>query len=124
MSYRTTFPNPRPKLVIEHIGGCMLGNCYSGQTDRITSRFKLSAETIRKLYELGLVGFGQEFWVKSQCDGNEKPAFMDELIAVSEDRYGKELPGPALNAYTQEPIAPIQSPVYVYECESRCDSGD
>lgn len=119
-----TYPNPRPSLVIERTGGASLGACYDESYWRITSTNRIKKETIRQLFELGLIGFGQEFSIKSQCDGKEPPAGTDTVECVETDQRGNTLPGPAINPYSGEPYKPYQYPYFVYECVSRCDSGD
>jgi hypothetical protein len=63
--------------------------------------------------------------VRSQADGKEAPAGYDETpCQVVDRRTGKVLDEPPINDYSGEPIKPIQQEFYVYDCESRCDSGD
>jgi len=118
------YPHKRPQLTIELIGGKNISRCYDEHTWKITSTFKLKPEKIKALYELGLVGFGQEFVVVSQCDGKEQPAGKDEVACVETTPQGIELPGPAINPYTDEPYKPTFYSYYEYICVSRCDSGD
>jgi hypothetical protein len=119
-----TWQQTRPKLVIERTGGGAISNCYSGDTWRIISTFRLTKEKIVALYKLGLVGFGQEFGVLSQCDGNELPAGYDTVDCVEVTPKGEALPGPAINPYSEEPYTSMLFPYYIYECWSKCDSGD
>lgn len=119
-----TWLHKRPKLVIERTGGGQISNCYSGSTWKITSLYPLKKETILSLYHAGVVGFGQEFGILSQCDGKEKPAGHDTVECVEISRSGEVLPGPAINPYSAEPYPDKQLPFYVYECWSKCDSGD
>jgi hypothetical protein len=115
----------RPGFVIENAGGSMLGNCYSQSLYRVTSRVRLSKERLEALYKLGLIGMGQEFYVRSKCDGTEEPAIVDEVGCTTCDENGKPTGEPPINSYTGQPITgtvPITH--YVYDCETRCDSGD
>jgi hypothetical protein len=118
------YPNPRPQLVIERTGGGAISNCYSGASWKITSLYQLKKETILQLYLAGVVGFGQEFGVTSQCDGLEQPTGWDEIECVEFDSQGYVVQGKPKNQYTGEDRPPIKSPYFVYECWSRCDSGD
>lgn len=102
----------------------MISNNYSGDTWRITTLYPLKKETILELNKLGLVGFGQEFGVLSQCDGKEQPAGYDTVECVEITKSGEMLPGPAINPYSGEPYEAKKLPFYCYECYSRCDSGD
>ncbi len=102
----------------------MISNCYSGDTWRITSTQRLKNETIVAMNKLGLIGFGQEFGILSQCDGKELEAGHDVAECVEITPQGTVLPGPAINPYSGEPYAPINYPFFVYDCWSRCDSGD
>jgi hypothetical protein len=119
-----TWLHTRPKLTIERIGGGAIANCYSGDTWRITSTFRLSKEKIEALYKLGLVGFGQEFGIFSQCDGNELPSGQDLVQCVEITPQGEVLPGVAMNRYSGKPHKPMMFPYFVYACWSKCDSGD
>jgi len=119
------FLRTRPELVIEGTGGGSLGNCYSANGWRVTSVHRLTAETLRGLNALGLLGIGQEFYVNSQADGKEEPAGVDTVPCVVVDkRTGKRLDEPAINPYSGEPYGSHDYPYFVYDCESRCDSGD
>jgi hypothetical protein len=114
----------RPLLVIERTGGGAIATNYSGDTWRITSTYPLKKEKIEALYKLGLVGFGQEFGILSQCDGNELPAGHDLVQCVEITPKGEVLPGVATNPYSGKPYEPKLLPYYEYNCWSKCDSGD
>lgn len=117
--------NPRPTLVIEHVGGGQLGNCYSGSTWRVTSTTKLTAAKLVALNAAGVLGIGQEFYVRSQADGKEAAAGEDEVPCVTVDRRtGKPTGEPPINPYSGNLYGSHKYPFYVYECESRCDSSD
>ena len=124
MSNRFTYPNNRPHLTIELTGGASLGRCYSASYWRVTSRFRRTREALVGLEKLGMIGGGQEFTIKSRCDGHEPPAGFDEIVCVELDEAGNALPGPAINPYSGEPYGPVKQEFYVYECESRVDSSD
>lgn len=119
------FRNPRPSLVIEHVGGGALGRCYSSSLWRVTSTVRLSTDTLKALNGAGVLGIGQEFYVRSPADGKEPAAGEDEVPCVTVDRRtGQPTGEPANNPYSGEPYGSTRCPYYVYECESRCDSGD
>ncbi|MES2339247.1 MAG: hypothetical protein V4537_14230 [Pseudomonadota bacterium] len=122
------YPRTRADLVIETTGGAKLGNCYSATYYRVTSSpFRLKREQLLALNKAGVLGFGQEFDIKSQCDGKEAPAGADESVLTEVDtRMGKPT-GEAPRNYRGEKIDPLPSHRYeyfVYECVARCDSGD
>jgi len=120
-----TYPKPMPDLTIETTGGGSLGNCYSSTTWRVTSLHRLSVKKLEALNEAGVLGFGQEFYIRSQADGKEAPAGEKESACVAVDRNtGKPTADPAINQYSGKPYEPHKYPFFVYECESRCDSGD
>jgi hypothetical protein len=120
-----TYPRPIPDLTIETTGGGQLGNCYSATTYRVTSLQRLSVEKLKALNAAGVLGFGQEFYIRSQADGKEPAAREVESACVAVDkRTGKPTGDPAINPYSGEPYGSSKYSVYVYDCESRCDSGD
>jgi hypothetical protein len=53
-----------PVFVIAPTGGGQLGNCYYGHGWRVTSKTKLSDQDLRALNEMGVLGHGQEFYVR------------------------------------------------------------
>lgn len=117
------FHNPRPLLVIELARSVRLGHCYSGATYKITSRVQQTGASLRKLWLAGVLGYGQEFRVLSQTDGREAPAGHDEVPAVLlMDDGSLDLTTPALN-WEGKPCPSARIPYYVYETETRCDSG-
>ncbi len=117
--------NPRPALTIENAGGGSLGNCYSSAIYKVTSTVRLSAATLKALNATGVLGFGQEFYIRSQADGKEAAAGEDEVPCVTVDRRtGQPTGEPAINPYSGEPYGSHKYPWFVYMCESRCDSGD
>lgn len=119
------YRNVRPQLVIESKGGRSLGHCYTASSYRITSLSKLTAEKIQGLFNLGFIGYGQEFNVLSKCDGTEEPAGIDQVpCTVVDERTGEVLNEPPTNPYSGKLYAPSATPYYVYDTESRCDSGD
>lgn len=113
----------RPHLTIEVTGGAQLGRCYHETRYRVTSRNKLSQEVLVGLSDLGLMPRGQEFGVRSPCDGKEEPAFYDLVEAVVVDAQGNKLDKPALD-YSGKPVPPRKIGYYVYDCYERTDSGD
>ena len=125
MATSFAYPKPIPDLTIETAGGGSLGNCYSSTSWRVTSLHRLSVATLKALNAAGVLGFGQEFYVRSQADGKEAPAGEKESACVAVDRHtGKPTGEPAINSIGGQPYGAHRYPFYVYECESRCDSGD
>jgi hypothetical protein len=118
------YRNPRPALVVESTGGRQLGRCYHESTYRVTSRDKLSKKRLQALFEAGFLGVGQEFFVVSPCDGTEAPAGEDLVPCVVIADSGETLDEPAINPYSGKPYPPAPHHYFVYECRTRCDSGD
>jgi len=51
-----------PTLIVENLGVKKLGNCYYSTNYKIKSLNRmLSTEDIKKLREIGVLGYGQEF---------------------------------------------------------------
>ena len=88
-----SYKDVRPLLAIDFLGEKSLGNCYTGYYYTITSRRKLSAQKIEQLRKLHIISDGQEFAIRSECDGTEEPAGYDTLSCVNDD--GSE----AINKY-------------------------
>ncbi len=118
------FRNPRPMVVIENIGGKQLGSCYNASYYRVTALYRLSENTLRALNVAGVMGYGQTFSIRSQCDGKEEPAGEDDVKCVTVDCNGEVIADPAINPYTNVPYKSAKIPYFVYECETTCDSGD
>lgn len=134
--------NPRPTLTIENGGGRQLGNCYSASTYLITALRPLDSEQIMALRKAGVLGYGQEFYVRGQevdgrlvpvaatldwkTRGDVKPSGIDKITPRVRDRItGKWLEEQPVNAYTGEPITNERdAPFYVYVVEDRVDSSD
>lgn len=134
--------NPRPVLVIERGSGAQLGNCYYGSSYTITALHPLDMEDIKKIRDAGLIGYGQEFYVRGQLvdqklvavppsldwktSGDVVPSGKDIVEArVYDDATGALLPDiKAVNEYTKEPLKPMEMPYYVYVTEDRVDSSD
>lgn len=123
MSKTFEYRNPRPLLIVESTGGASLGNCYNASYQRVTSTQRLGRKEIEALREAGVLGYGQEFYIRSRCDGQEAAAGHDAVSCVTVVN-GVVTDEPAVNDYTGEPYAPVQRPYFVYETESRVDSGD
>ena len=118
---RAIYKNDRPNLVIKREGGKDISNCYSVVFFTVTSRQKLSKEKIEKLADAGFLGYGQEFYIRSKCDGNEEPAGTDKVQCVDENT-GKQ----AMNPYSDPsmPYPDYEENYYEYKIERRIDSGD
>lgn len=116
--------NSRPVLVVEFIGSRQLGHCYHETRYRVTSRERMIRKRLLALFDAGFLGLGQEFDVVSICDGTESPAGEDIVPCVVVNELGNVLDEPAINPYNEKPYPPSPHPYYVYECSTRCDSGD
>lgn len=51
----------KTSLVINCIGGANLGRCYNSAIYEVLSHYAIKDETIKKLWEIGVLGCGQEF---------------------------------------------------------------
>lgn len=60
-------------LVIKGLGGQNLGLCYNAMYYEISCCYKLSPQKIKELFNMGVIGYGQEFHIHSKCDGTEEP---------------------------------------------------
>jgi len=111
----------RPRLVIESKGGANLGRCYNAQYFEVTSTKVLCRDDLNTFFDMGLLGFGQEFTVEGPLsDEDHEPTGMD-LVRCVNTETGES---PALNPYSGEPYPDREFPYYVYSCESRVDSSD
>jgi len=112
------FRNPRPRLVVESTGGKKLGHCYSASYFRVTSTFKLDSEDLKNLFYTGALGYGQGFSLVSESSGSDTVPCLgidgDTVIENPVNPYSK----------TGARYQPIQVPFFVYNTETRCDSGD
>lgn len=115
--------NPTPVLTIHAGPSKKLGHCYSGGEFKIVSSNKLKKSDIVKLWEMGLLGYGQEFNIQSACDGTEQPAGFIEVAGVMKDDDGKIYDEPAVY-WDGRPAAPARFYYYEYVTSWRCDSGD
>jgi len=127
------YKNPRPTLTIEHSGSRSLGRCYSETTYRVTSTSALSPETIAVFQKARLVGIGQEsLSFQVLADGSKvaigkqhEPTGYDVVEGTEVDEHtGKPTGRPAVNPYTGKPYGSHSYSYYVYDCVTRCDSGD
>jgi len=133
MATNIIWRNPRPSLTIEHAGSRSLGRCYSEATFRVTSTSPLKPDVIEALRAARLVGIGQEFSAfQVLADGRKVPVRdiqdpsgtdLVEPIEVDTDT-GRATGRPALNPYNGNPYPAHNLAHYVYECVTRCDSGD
>ncbi len=139
---KSMWSNPRPVLTIERGAGAQLGNCYYGSSFTLTSTRPLDMEDIKKIRDTGLIGHGQEFYIRGQLIDNKLvpvPPSLDwktsgdvapsgrEMIEarVYDDATGALLPDVlAVNEYTKEPLKPMEMSYYVYVTEDRVDSSD
>ena len=118
---RAVYKRGRPDITVECTGGKNLGNCYNATFYKVTSVKQLSKEQIEGLRDLGLLGSGQEFFIRSKCDGVEEPAGFDTIPCVDEET-GEQ----AYNPYSEDraPYPAQEEPYYEYDIERRIDSGD
>lgn len=114
----------RPELVIEHVSGTSDNTrCLSSSILRVTSaRRRLSRDQLVALNRAGLLGFGQTFLIRSQCDGKEEPAGYDDAIPTDIDGAGRPTGKPALNWEGKPLTEPSKEAYFVYECFAECDS--
>jgi hypothetical protein len=118
------YVSSRPEMVIESNGGSKLGNCYYSNGYKITSRSRIAEEQLRELRSIGFLGYGQGFYIRSQCDGKEEPAGVDVVECSEYDEQGRLLPGPAINPYSGEPYGSTEYRYYEYLVENHVDSSD
>lgn len=124
-NHEVLWRNPRPQLTIECTRGFQISNCYSGALWRVTSDRRLSRGTLEALNNAGVLGFGQEFRILSRADGSEDPAGKDAIQPSVRDRVtGNLVEGEIAVDYLGKPHTAMEMPFWIYECESRCDSGD
>jgi len=137
--------NPRPALSIVNKGGRQLGNCYNASYYEVASLKPLSLKQLWLLRDIGYLGYGQEFKACQVINGMEtpvpeefadygkpgpkttdtKPSGLDKIECQMFNRFTQEpIPGAAINPYSGLPYEPIETPYYVYRCESRVDSSD
>lgn len=117
------FMDVRPTLSVERAGGKNLGNCYNAHYYKVTSTERLDEKRLRALRAGGFLGYGQDFIIKSKCDGTEPAADIEYLPCVEKDENGKIVNYDPHNPYTGKPYAPSARPYFVYETEDRIDSG-
>jgi hypothetical protein len=127
------FKSPRAKLTIEHSSSRSLGRCYSESTYRVTSTSPLKPLTIEAFRAAGLLGTGQEFLsFQVLPDGRrvplseqQEPSGTDLVEGLEVDEFtGKPTGSAPLNPYTGKPYPPHSFSYFIYECVTRCDSGD
>lgn len=121
MTMRFTYPKPRPDLTIEHGESVKLGNCYHRYPITVTSLSRLSKETIIGLERLGLLGFGQGFSIKSQCDGKEEYSLDVDAPCVA--TVGAYTSTPAIDPRTKQLKPPHNYKYFQYIVERTVDSG-
>lgn len=137
-----TWHNHRPSLLVEHGTSAQLGSCYSSSTYIVTATNPLDAEQIAALRTVGILGYGQEFYIRGQqIDGQivpvakkldwqerskVKPSGVDAIAPKVRCRStGKWLNEKPVNAYTGLPVtSTVDAPYFVYVVESRVDSSD
>lgn len=116
--YQVSYPRRQPALVVEHMGGGKLGNCYSGARDIVRSFMPLTDRQLRQLQGMGVISSGQDLWIAKAYED------VEEVAPVGyDDATGRVLDTVPL-APDGQAYAPVKFPVYVYEVETRCDSGD
>jgi hypothetical protein len=109
--------NPKPDLSIQATGSTKLGRCYYEGRYKIVSYCKLTSDQIQALWKAGFLGAGQQFGIKSQCDGKEAAAGYDVVEGHMRDDNGNRLDDPPTHG-------PTNFYYYEYETYYRCDSGD
>lgn len=117
------FISPRPEITINNLGSRSKGRCYVEGEYKITSTRRLSRASISKLWDAGLLGYGQGWSIKSPCDGNEPSAGYDLVEGVMIDDSGKKLDEPPTNWFGN-PAEPSKMHYFEYITTYSCDSGD
>ena len=117
------FIDPNPVIAIHRGESKELGRCYSGGEYKIVSTKKLKSQDILKFWDMGLLGYGQEFSIMSKCDGTEEPAGFTEVEGVMMDKFGKKYNDPPVD-WAGNPAKPTKFFYYEYITHWRCDSGD
>jgi len=84
-------------LQINLIGSANLGRCYNSATYEVLTHYEIKDEKLKKLWEVGMIGCGQEFRV------------TEKSHRITEDSAVLDL---------------VKGPVFRAVCEVRCDSGD
>lgn len=114
------YKNDRPFLTVEITDKIKLGRCYYGTKILVTCTQKLSKDKLTQLRLAGALGaYGQEFYIHSQCDGDEEPAGYDEVPCIDEKTGEK-----ALNPRTGKVYPNHRQPFFQYRVEHRVDSSD
>ena len=113
------YKSTRPQFSISITKSSQLRNCYSSTLFKVVSIRPLSSKILSTLNEIGILGFGQEFYIHSKCDGMEECSVFDEQMCV-DDETGEM----AIDSRTGKPYGSARIGYFVYECESRVDSSD
>jgi hypothetical protein len=123
MNKTCVYVNSRPSITVSFLSSKSLDRCYSEGTYKIVSTNRLQSKQIDALWKGGFLGRGQEWGIRSQCDGKEEPAGYDTLEAYMIDDHGNRLDEPAVNFFG-EPVKPDKSAYFEYVTFYRVDSGD
>lgn len=100
------------------------GRCYSGTTYKVESTIRLGKLALDSMFLNGIFGAGQEFNIKSQCDGKEEPAGFELVMAKEYDTSTWAVVNEKPTNPHGEMFPPMKEPFYVYMVERRTDSGD
>lgn len=111
------YRNPRPRLLVEPNGGKKLGNCYDASYYKVTSTYPLTDANFDALFASGAIGYGQIYYRKEAVEVKEMVPCVGEINGEAVDLN-------PVNPYSGKPYGPISMPHYIYEIETRCDSGD
>ena len=129
----------RPILTVEDTGGSQLGNCYHACYYKVTSLFSICKKTLWQLKDAHFISDGQEFYCKfvkangdrvpvpEDMDWRQKiePTGIDIVLCLEiDEKTGDVLNTNPINKYTGKPYGTTEIGYYVYEVETRVDSGD
>jgi len=54
------------ELLVVHEGGGKIGNCYHSNSHKVMSMHRLTDEQLLTMHRMGVIGSGQEFYVRSK----------------------------------------------------------
>lgn len=117
--------SPRSQVAIQWLYTNEDGRCLTTTAYRVESLHRLSRKTIDKLRETGLIGYGQEWCIKNQCDGFELPIGKDSVKAVEISNFtGDVVNYDPIHSYTGTKFQAKEIPYYEYLILDTCDSSD
>ncbi len=119
-----TWNSPKPQFAVHFLYSKSDGRCLATTFYKIVSLHRLSRKFIDGVRAANLIGGGQEWCVRSKCDGTEEPAGKDLVSAIEINNMTGEIvnlkPVHSSGVYFQ----PIEVFYYEYLIEDTCDSSD